>query len=339
MKIHTPSWTKKYTEEELISEFNVDVEKWEAKTLKHNVRPTTVKRKDGEIAQVENFQTTISFQRRYPEIFDDLFDILSKKLWEPRKDFRKEIYRWWDDMLWTVLLADAHIDQADTKRIDMTRRKKRLIEGTKKLLQKIDKLWAEKLLFVNLWDYFNTAGNYKTVRWTEQQNIMSERDAWEAGIELQTEILELMSRYAPVMAKFIAGNHDWDRLHHLQDVMRYYFMKHENIDISDDKSVIQFLEWGNTMFGFDHGHSMNAKQVAEEIARQKSKKNQMLESYRGHIHHETVQNILDVSIHTVPNSWLQSSWEKGKWYRNNPSLTWLLHHKKDGKIAQIRQVL
>ena len=64
--------------------------------------------------------------------------------------FEKKHYEQTSGVLGQILLADAHIDQLDTKGTTFSSRKNRIINGTKELLTKLDLFEPEQLLYVNM---------------------------------------------------------------------------------------------------------------------------------------------------------------------------------------------
>lgn len=336
MEAHIVKWFEPFSEQDMLEKFDVDTSIRETDKLKHNSWPTSMRRADWEVSQIMNYQTTILLKRRYPELYDTIIDVMQERLATLPPIFEKKHYENVSWVLWQVLLTDAHIDQLDTKGTTFLSRKKRILTATQELLKKIDLFEPEQLVFANLGDYFNTALRNKTANGTEQQNIMKENDALRFGIDLEAEILLQMSEYAPTWAIHVDGNHDEGRLETLRQVMKYYFISNPNVNISDDDAAFQFYEWGNSMFGYDHGHQAKPKQLPEIMSDKKGKKHTNLEWYRWHLHHEKVESISWLLIHNLSNSWLQSEREKNKWYSHAPNITWLVHDKK-GKIAQLQQ--
>lgn len=74
---------KPMTEKEMMVKFWVDAKRREAEKLKHNVRPTSMKMKNGDVVQVMNYQTTLLLQRKFP--LNDLPWLMAWR-WEKHKE-------------------------------------------------------------------------------------------------------------------------------------------------------------------------------------------------------------------------------------------------------------
>ena len=107
--------------------FDVDETRRETERMKINSRPTSMRRADGEVAQILNYQTTIFLKRKYPEMYDIAMDALTERLEKNPPKFQQEHYKGISGTLGQILMYDAHIDQQDTKRTGFKARKRRII--------------------------------------------------------------------------------------------------------------------------------------------------------------------------------------------------------------------
>jgi len=346
MEIHTSEWLKPMTEEEMIEKFQVDITKREPLKLKHNTWATTVKRKDWEIAQVPNYQTTMYFDRKYPEFFESMEDYLKHFLkttpevrpYETRQSRwpMEKTYRDSSDILTATLRADVHLDKQ--RKESLATVKKKLIEADTKLFDRMDRFATQKQLMVILGDFFNSDISYKSTKWTEQQNKTSEYDAWKKGTELIAEVLYNRSWYTDIDVILSQGNHDENKLVYMRDLLHYYFQNNDKITIQEVKENWRYYykRWDNLLW-FTHWHLVAMKDLPM-LMNKENWNAKYKERWTWHRHKDIRQSFHWMNVNTVGAVSSNGEWNDkyGVDHINN-ELFWVLYHKKQGKIADFYQ--
>ncbi len=346
MKIHTADWFSPMTETEMIEKFGVDKDRWEAVKLKHNVRPTTMKNDKWEAVQVNNYQTTLNLDRKHPEFFESMEDYIKKfiKTIPSVRSYNTqnawwaidEIHREHSDILATTIYADVHLD----KRWKQTplKIKKSIIESDKRIQDKMDRFAPQKQLFVVLWDFFNSDGSYRTTKWTEQQNSMSEYDSRKAWCELLSEVLYNRAWYTDIDVIITQGNHDEHKALYMRDLLHYYFQNDNRITIEkSNENGRNYYKRGDNLLWFTHWHLIKPQDLPM-VMNNENWNAKHKEWYTWHRHKEITSSFHWMNVNTV---WAIS----GKWEWNdkfwvdhsNKHVFWALHNKKDWKIAQFRE--
>lgn len=121
MQIHTADWFSPMSEKEMFEKFSVDSERRDATKLKHNVRPTTMKNAQWEAVQVNNYQTTLQLDRKYPEFFESMEEYIKKFIktvpevypynTQEARGAIDKIHREHSDILNATFYADVHFDK------------------------------------------------------------------------------------------------------------------------------------------------------------------------------------------------------------------------------------
>jgi len=346
MNIHTSEWLKPMSEKEMIEKFWVDVERREPRTLKHNTRSTTVKRSDWEISQVPNYQTTLNFDRKYPEFFESMEDYIKKFIkttpevreYKTRKSWwpMEQTYREHSDILTTTMYADTHLDKQ--WKVSMKTRVKQIIEADKRIFDKMDRFASNKQLLAVLWDFFNSDGSYATTKGTPQQNKVNEYDSWKAWTELLAEVLYNRSWYTDIDVIICQGNHDRNKARYLRDLLHYYFQNNHKINIlpSTDNGRY-YYKWGNNLLWMTHWDTIKHSDLPM-IMNDEWPNAEHKEWFTGHNHKEITKSYHWMQVST--KGAMSSKGERNDkfWVDHiNNQLFWVLHHKKDGKIAQFYQ--
>ena len=343
MQIHTADWFSPMSEKEMFEKFSVDSERRDATKLKHNVRPTTMKNAQWEAVQVNNYQTTLQLDRKYPEFFESIEDYIKKFIktvpevypynTQEARGAIDKIHREHSDILTTTLYADVHLDKQRKESMETV--KKKIISADKRIFDKMDRFASNKQLFVILWDFFNSDNSYRTTKWTEQQNKTSEYDAWKKWTELIAEILYNRSWYTDIDVVLAQWNHDENKLMYMRDLLHYYFQNDDRITIKESQTNGRYYyAWGDNLLWFTHGHL--AKPSDLPMLMNKEQKNaKHKEWWTGHRHKDITQSFHWMQVNTV---WAVSSGgdRNDKYWVDhiNNQLFGVLYHKKDWKVAQ-----
>lgn len=343
MKIHTADWFAPMSEKEMIEKFGVDTERRDAKSLKHNVRPTTMKNAQWEAVQVNNYQTTLNLDRKYPEFFESMEDYIKKfiKTTPEVRPYNTQKARWaidtihreHSDILTTTLRADVHIDKQ--RKDSLATVKKKLIEADKRIFDKMDRFASQKQLMVILWDFFNSDNSYKTTKGTEQQNKTTEYDARKKGTELIAEVLYNRSWYTDIDVILSQGNHDENKLVYMRDLLYYYFQNNDKITIQESKENGRYYyKRGYNLLWFTHWHLVKQSDLPMIMNKENWNANYK-EWWTWHKHKDITQSFHWMQVNTTGA--VSSNGERNDKYwvdHINNQLFWVLYHKKDWKIAQ-----
>ena len=334
MKIHTSEWLAPMSEQEMIDKFWVDIKRREPRTLKHNTWATTVKRSDWEIAQVPNYQTTINFDRKYPEFFESMEDYIKKFIETKPLDWDSPTsnhYSSW--ILATTIRADAHIDKKT--KVSTNVLKKKLIESDKRLQEKMNMFGIEKQLLVVLGDYMNSDGSYRTTKGTEQQNSMNEYEAFSFGSDILKEVIYNRWKYTDVDTILVQGNHDEHKLLYVRDLLACFFQNNWAIKVQDaQNSWRYYYKRGDNLIGFTHWHLIKPQDLPM-VMNKENWNAKHKERYTGHRHKLITQSFHWMNVNTIGATTSQWEWNDKFWVDHiNNQLFWVLHHKKDWKIAQ-----
>lgn len=146
------------SEQEMIEKFGVDTSKRESERLKHNTWSTTVKRSDGEISQVPNYQTTLQLKRSYPEYIEDTEKILSRLL-STKAPKTELIQTKTTGCLASILLPDVHLDKMTKNSTTVSQKLAKIQTAIEKICSKLEIYDPEMVQMVILGDFYNTHAN------------------------------------------------------------------------------------------------------------------------------------------------------------------------------------
>lgn len=346
MKVHTADWFSPMSEKEMIERFDIDTERWESLKMKTNVRPTTMKNDNWEAVQVNNYQTTINFDRKYPEFFESIEDYIKKFIktvpevypynTQEARGAIDKIHREHSDILNATFYADVHFDKQ--RKESLATVKKKIVEADKRIFDKTDRFATNKQLFVVLGDFLNTDGNYKTTKGTEQQNKTNEYDARKKWLELLSELIYNRSWYTDIDVILAEWNHDSMKLRYMRDVLHYYFQNNNNIKVleSQDSWRYYYKRWNNLLW-MTHWHLVKPSDLPMLMNKEQWNA-KFKEWWTAHRHKEITQSFHWMQVNTIGA--VSSNWERNDRYwvdHINEQLFSVLYHKKEWKIAEFYQ--
>lgn len=283
----------------MIEKFGVDVSKREPSKLKHNIWPTTMKGVDGKPIQINNYQTTIHLQRIYPEFLETTAEVVARLLADEAPRAIERHFPESTDQLASLFWPDVHIDKQDIKNTPIKKKSKKVLEATKKLFGQLEMYYPEQINLNILGDFFNAHSNHATTKGTPQQNNAGDVEAWEMGIELNVKAIEWLSSQLPVVARYLRGNHESEKINYLQDVLRYYFLANDNVTIDMSRDELQHYERGKSIIGLNHGDKAKPNDLALMLLQACSRKNMNAEIYAGHKHKNTMESFQGVLVRTL----------------------------------------
>lgn len=317
------------TLEDLLKLSQYDMELRKVLSSDANVWNTSMKMKDGSVKVVENYQIKAKLQPisqlAQPEIMDKLKQILDSNIKPVVNVPEKE---------WDVL---AHINHTDLhiNRYGQNTKKylKDIDDKTMRLFETLLRDKPSKLLYTNLWDYFNTDMKARTTKWTDQLNSIKEVDAFGIGLQHQRDLIATFASELPTDVIYLPWNHAVYSEAYLSQAMDLAFSKTDGVNIdSSDKSIKRMNRWNNTL-GFAHGDMLKDNQILPNLVTEWNTK-KFIYFMKGDKHVRTTKEIGNCLIDTYPcpanaDDWsLRNGWnKKGKIYGNS-------FDKKEGKIAE-----
>lgn len=291
------------TKEDLIKMHNIDENLYEILNFTANVREQAQNKKDWSTAIVQLHQVKAMFKpiHKLVEYQDVLMKLFESKI--PVRPSEKE-YEW--ELLAVIPHADIHID-----RIEHNPKKylKEIDDRTLRLFDTLLKNKPDRLLYANIWDYFNSDGNNKTTKWTEMHNSMPERESFQMWLEHQINLVNQLSSELPTDVIYVPWNHDTNKLQYLSDAMNIYYSKTDAVTVDNSLSPRKYYDWGNTKLGFWHGDKIKDKDILSAFTQEtKLKKNNVYMKW--HIHHRLTQLFWNLIVETFWTPAYPSEFEK-----------------------------
>lgn len=318
------------TLEDLLEASKINPELWEILNVVTNKRDvSSVNRKTGDIITTENHQIKATMkplsQLVKPDIMAKLREILDSDIKPlvnvPDRD------GW---ILANINHTDLHINRywQDTKKY-----LKQIDDKTMRLFETLLKDRPSKLLYTNMWDYFNSDMKSRTTKGMDQLNSLKEQDAFGIWLQHQRDLIATFASELPVDVMYLAGNHDLYSTNYLGQAIDLAFSKTDWVNIDSSDNPIKRMNRGNNTLAFTHWDMIKDTQIYPNLITEGNTK-KFIYAMRWDKHQKTTKEIGNCLIDTYPcpagiDDWsLRNGWnKKGKIY-------WNSFDKKDGKRAE-----
>lgn len=334
INIITHKGTRVITLDELINEYNIDTDLWEALDFKPNIWETPISNKTTwEITLVQNHQTKAHFVRKTPIEFEE-FTSVANRVVNSKEYPVREYPSNQDKLMGVIKLADLHIDKLDLKSTPIKKKIKMYNNAIEEVLEDYDKFGMDKIAIVNLGDYYNTDVNNATTKGTQQQWNASEMDAWHLWIEFMMDNILKAQQVAPVEFITTPWNHDEYKSAYLHTVILKAIGQHPNITVRDQANVREYLKWWNSLIWFTHWHTAKAKDLPWLMLRD-AKQDGIKYRYfdKWHSHQIAIENMQGMEIVTNPAGGWMNAWSD--WLgvdKSNYKIACDVYNKTNGKI-------
>lgn len=344
MEAHIVTGREPITEEQMYELYKVDREFRETERITHNNRTTTLRRKDGEVAQALNHQTKLVVKPKYwtliPEWSVEIMENLLKDRGVERPTLEANTMKekkW--NTLWGIMLWDLHLDQLDSKNSSFNSRVKKTNERISRVLERIMKFEPDELLIANLWDTFDSDWSDMTSSWKHtMQKTVSEKDAFKLIMERTINTLDkIQSLGIPIEYKVISWNHDFLTSQHYWTALEYYYRWNIKITTHENRAYVK--RW-NTLIALWHwdteSHKNMLQLTTDEFLLKSIKKIEKMYAYLWHNHRQIISQDWPLMIKTLQAPNIRSRFTEKYWYDMVQGMHWFVWDKKDWEIAEVR---
>lgn len=241
-------------------------------------------------------------------------------------------YKDWP-LLWQIVHTDIHFDRIQHKGKNYL---KEIDDRTMKLFELLLKHKPDKLIYANLWDYWNSDVDHKTTRGTPQHDLYSDRESFKIWLEHQRNLIKALSSEIPVDVIYIPWNHDTIRLQALSDAMHLYFSATNNVTVDREPMSRKYMRRWNTTLARQHGDGIKTKQIPLTMM-QETKLGKHNYMYQWHVHKKMKEEYGNIIIETLWSPAWASEWEAGNWRTQRGKIESQLFDKYKWKIAEFIQ--
>ena len=303
------------SQDDIIKQFNVDLDVWEVASFK--IKTSEGYRKDktiewhihqgeldgdvsdsGKMLVVPLFHVELKLNKKIKITVAK--DAISNMLEDAKKfapSYPKINYKKYnDEHLYEIDLPDLHFGrltwaEESGEDYDIKLAQRAVDSVIDQLIINASNYHIGKILLPFGNDFFNTDNKFNTTtRGTPQDEDTRYQKTFRRGRELAVSIIDKCSTIAPVDVVIIAGNHDEERSFYLGEALECWYHKNPNVDINNSARIRKYYLFGNSLIGFAHGYSEKLSNLPLVMAVEEPElwaKSKYREWHTGDKHHKT----------------------------------------------------
>ena len=349
--IHSKLSTRITSLEDLLKKSNVDLDVWEVE--RHVINKWEVGSTiEGIVVVEELFQVKAWLKKRTDlinlvDIKNDMLELMSN---HSPKVSRKE-YKNDSKNLLEISIFDLHFGKYVREMItganyDTNEARERFLNSLKVLIGRSSYFTPERILFPIGNDFFNSDSfRNQTTKGTPQDEHLLWQETVKYGKELLIDAIEYLSQFAPVDVVVVQGNHDWERMFMVGEMMAAYFYHNENVSVDNGATARKYYKYGKCLIGFTHGNNEKVMDLPLIMAQEQPilwKDTKFREFHLGHLHHrkdikwKSTQEYKGITVRHLRSLSESDIWHNVKGYVGaQKTATAFVWSKNEGLIAEL----
>lgn len=221
-----------------------------------------------------------------------------------------------DPVAYEISLPDIHYGKLTGQTLEQC--EDEYLKVISKLLEKAKGLEIEKILLPIGNDGLNSEGmRQTTTKGTPQHDSASWKDTFSGYWNLIVRAVDILKTIAPVDIIVISGNHDYERMYYIGDVLAGWFRNDENVTVENSKEPRKYWSYGKNMLMFTHGDNEKPQDMPLIMATEKPEMfaaSTHREAHCGHFHKEQVNEYRGIKVRFIPSICPSDEWHKRMGY-------------------------
>lgn len=186
------------------------------------------------------------------------------------------------------------------------------------LISKAGGLHVDRILLPIGNDGMNSEGLRKTTTaGTPQDDYMGWRESFRGYWQLMEYAITYLSQYAPVDVIIVQGNHDYERMFYVGDLLEAKFSNNPNITVDNSLEERKYYQYGTNMILHFHGDKVKADKIPLLMATEQPimwSQTTFREAHLGHYHKEMLNEFMGTKVRFIPSICGNDEWHKNKAY-------------------------
>lgn len=192
-------------------------------------------------------------------------------------------------------------------------------------------------------DFLQTDLPGTTTSGTPVSTAGSYREAFAAARDLAVQLVERLTVHAPVTVMCVPGNHDYQSVLHLSDVLAAWFRNAPDVTVDNRPKPRKYLTRGGVLLGFTHGNEEKHAELPGIMAQERRRdwaEAVCREFITGHFHRKGTKHFFPLTetggvvVRSVSALSKSDEWHSRKGYLSEPAAECFVYHPKYGLQAQ-----
>ena len=223
-----------------------------------------------------------------------------------------------DPVAYEISLPDIHYGKLVDMPLPYNFQEKEYITVVENLVAKAAGLEIERFILPIGNDGLNSEGmRMTTTKGTPQQDYMDWKKSFRGYWKLMVYTIDYLKQIAPVDVIVVSGNHDYERMYYIGDVVAGWFRNDPNVNVDNSDDPRKYYQYGTNMMMFTHGDKEKAQNIPLIMATEQPEMfaaTSHREAHCGHFHKEQVNEYRGIKVRFVPSICPNDSWHKQMGY-------------------------
>ena len=223
-----------------------------------------------------------------------------------------------DPIAYEISLPDFHYGKLTEVENPYDFQEQEYIKTVENLVAKASGLEIERFILPIGNDGLNSEGmRMTTTKGTPQQDYMDWRKSFRGYWKLMVRTIDYLKQIAPVDVIVISGNHDYERMYYIGDVLDGWYRDDETVTVDNSDNPRKYYRYGTNMLMFTHGDKEKARDIPLIMATEEPEMfaaTSHREAHCGHFHKEQVNEYRGIKVRFIPSICPVDSWHKQMGY-------------------------
>ena len=221
-----------------------------------------------------------------------------------------------DKVLYEISLPDLHYGKlTDVSTKELEELYVRVIQS---LVVKAAGLNIDRFLLPIGNDGLNSEGlRQTTTKGTPQQDSLGWKQSFRGYWKLLVYAIDYLKNIAPVDVIVVSGNHDYERMYYVGDVISGWYRNNSNVTVDNSDDPRKYYQYGETMLMFTHGDKEKAHDIPLIMATEQPEmfaRTSHREAHCGHFHKEQVNEYRGIKVRFIPSICPNDAWHRQMGY-------------------------
>jgi len=281
---------------------------------------------EASVSSVKFWQTSKG-DVRYSIVTADAPDIdsIRKELQDFAEDYApvypEQDYKDLDDpVAYEISLPDIHYGKLVDAPMPYNFQEEEYIRVVENLVAKAAGLDIERFILPIGNDGLNSEGmRMTTTKGTPAHDYTDWKRSFRGYWKLMVYTIDYLKKIAPVDVIVISGNHDYERMYYVGDVIDGWYRNDPNVHVDNSDDPRKYYRYGTNMLMFTHGDKEKAQNIPLIMATEEPEMfaaTSHREAHCGHFHKEQVNEYRGIKVRFIPSICPNDSWHKQMGYES-----------------------
>ncbi len=341
------------TKEDALKKAGLDENEWEVKECVTNNYPQTIKDdKTGHITKVNQWQFKLKLRPLVVPSVQQAMENLVERI--EQQDIQHPaviVPEYRDPHLLELALYDHHFGMLAWRRetgqdYDLRYAEYLYLEAVKGLLSRARGYEIDEILMPVGQDFFHV--NDQSEKTPKNRNDLDVdgrlAKVFEVGYSAILQAIQFARMVAPVVVKWVPGNHDPETSYYLCQCLRAYYRSEDRVDVDVEPVPRKYHQYGVNLIGLTHGDAEPERELPTLMANECKSiwpEIKHCEWHLGHYHKRkevryfSTETVGDMVVRRLPSLCSRDFWHFSKGYQSERAAEGYLFNRQNGYAGHV----